>query len=175
MTDSVLTRLVAWWGAILSTTVFLWDIYKWKTSGPRLKVNISANMQYFEQGTGGLDDKKYIVLNVSNVGQRLTTITHVGMQYFESKMRQILRKPTNSFIVPTPNQYFPIPHKLEAGTTWMATIIQTPDLVTMAERGFLDCLIYYSQSNKPFRKRVLIPTQKETGPAAHGNNFEEKQ
>jgi hypothetical protein len=175
LTDSALTRLVAWWGAILSTIIFLWDIYKWKTSGPRLKVDISANMQYFEQGTGRVDDKDYIVLNISNTGQRLTTITNVGMQYFESRIKRMLRKPTASFIVPTPNQHYPTPHKLEAGTTWMATIIQTADLVTMAEKGFLDCLIYYSQSNKPFRKRVLIAAEKKKGLATDGNSTETKQ
>lgn len=156
MSQDKVTSIVAWWGAILSTIVLLWDIYKWKTSGPRLKIDITPNMQYFEQGTGRVDDKDYIVLNISNIGQRLTTITHVGMQFFESHLMKVLRKPKASFIVPTPNQHFATPHKLDAGTTWMASIVQTDDLVEMTRKGILDCLVYYSQSNKPLRKRVII-------------------
>lgn len=156
MAEDKVIGIVAWWGAILSTIVVLWDIYKWKTSGPKLKVDISANMQYFEQGTGRVDDKTYVIVNIANVGQRLTTITNVGMQYYESRIKRIMKKPKTSFIVTTPNQYLPTPYKLEAGTTWMATIVQTDDVVEMAKKGILDCLIYYSQSNKPFRKRIII-------------------
>jgi len=36
------TSIVAWWGAILSTIVFLWDIYKHRTAGPRLRFRWSA-------------------------------------------------------------------------------------------------------------------------------------
>lgn len=37
--------IAAWWGAILSTVVFGWEMYKWLRSGARLKVQVAQNMQ----------------------------------------------------------------------------------------------------------------------------------
>ena len=40
-----ITTILAVWGAVLSTIVFAWDIYKWRTSGPRLRFFASGNME----------------------------------------------------------------------------------------------------------------------------------
>jgi len=46
------TSIVAWWGAILSTIVFLWDIYKHRTAGHRKQfigpVPLHAKLRYGE-------------------------------------------------------------------------------------------------------------------------------
>jgi hypothetical protein len=35
----------AWWGAALATIVFGWDIYKWLTSGAKITLSATGNMQ----------------------------------------------------------------------------------------------------------------------------------
>ena len=35
-------RKLSWWGAVLATIVFLWDIYKWWTVGPKLRVSVQT-------------------------------------------------------------------------------------------------------------------------------------
>jgi hypothetical protein len=40
-----LTTLAAWWGAILSTGGFLWDIYKYRHAGPKLRFHVRTGMK----------------------------------------------------------------------------------------------------------------------------------
>ncbi len=37
-------EIVAWWGAIVATVVLVWDIYKWKTSGPKIRFVVCPGM-----------------------------------------------------------------------------------------------------------------------------------
>jgi hypothetical protein len=43
--DMTSTEIAAWWGAIIASIVLLWDIYKWKTRGPKLVMRLSPNIQ----------------------------------------------------------------------------------------------------------------------------------
>jgi hypothetical protein len=69
------TGIVAWWGAILSTIVFLWDIYKWQTSGPRIRFSVQTNMRTIN--VSGYKGKTLVSTNVTNYGERPTTLTNL--------------------------------------------------------------------------------------------------
>jgi hypothetical protein len=59
----------AWWGAILATIVFGWDIVKSFRSGPRLRVRAAPEMQ-MEDGRGALSPEKYITLKKPPAGEQ---------------------------------------------------------------------------------------------------------
>jgi len=42
--DNYIIMFIAMYGALISTIVLLWDIYKWKNSGPKIIGKIKTNM-----------------------------------------------------------------------------------------------------------------------------------
>ena len=80
-----LISVLAVWGAFVATFVLLWDIYKWKMSGPKVSFSASADWQLvavpFEPG-----DRDYISVHVTNAGDRPTTITNLGFRWYKSWM-----------------------------------------------------------------------------------------
>jgi len=82
------TSIVAWWGAILSTIVFLWDIYKHRTAGPKLRFTVQTGMGTIHMPM--YDGKTVMIANVTNYGDRPTTISGLSYVYYEN--RSLLRK-----------------------------------------------------------------------------------
>jgi hypothetical protein len=81
-TSTFTTKFVAWWGAILSTTVFLWDIYKYRHAGPKLWFRVQTGMALVPS-----DDKRtFISSEVVNYGDRPTTLTNLTLDYFEKPL-----------------------------------------------------------------------------------------
>jgi len=39
------TDLANWWGAFIATLVLVWDMYKWKRSGPIINVSASPGIK----------------------------------------------------------------------------------------------------------------------------------
>lgn len=81
------TAAVAWYAATISTIVFLWDIYKWWNAGAKLRVEVRPGMQSI--GMPEYDGKTLIVINVSNYGDRPTTITGVGLMQYAGWIRRL--------------------------------------------------------------------------------------
>ena len=76
------TDFVAWWGAVVATAVFIWDIYKWKTSGAKISLKTSSNMKAFNIPNKEKDT--WIVVTVENNGDRPTTITIVALKRYKN-------------------------------------------------------------------------------------------
>lgn len=74
------TTIVAWWGAILSTIVFLWDTYKYVKAGPRLRFDARPGMVLMPSA----DKRIFIQTEVVNHGDRPTTLTNISLYYFEN-------------------------------------------------------------------------------------------
>jgi hypothetical protein len=148
------TTIVAWWGAILSTIVFLWDIYKHRTAGPRLRFTARPAMKSFNVPM--YEGKTLIIANVTNYGDRPTTITNLGYLYF--KGRRFLRKriPDEAAIVPNPSTTQPLPFELKPGVVWMGVAVQDLQVEEWATTGILDMMLYHSHDQKPLRRRVVI-------------------
>jgi hypothetical protein len=80
-------EIVAWWGAIISTFVLLWDILKWLQSGPRIKSRISLNIHY-DDGKVTSKEKneygevthheEYCHIELVNIGTMPTTIMEIS-------------------------------------------------------------------------------------------------
>ena len=144
----------AWWGAIVATVVFCWDIFKWFRAGPRLRVRTSTNMQLVnEAGTTG--PEKYISISAVNIGDAPTTVTHLFLTYYASRTRRWLRRPTTEMIVPQPRLAQPLPKFLPVGETWGGVIRQTPELEKMLDEGLLYCGVRDESSGTSTSSRVI--------------------
>ena len=153
------TGIVAWWGAILSTVVFLWDVYKHRTAGPKIRFTVQTGMESVNMPV--YEGQKLILANVTNYGDRPTTINSVGYLYFNGRRFWRKKKPDKAAIVPNPSIAQPLPFELRPGTTWMGIAIQNADIETWSQTGILDMMLYHSHSKKPLRRRVVIGRKTE--------------
>ena len=155
------TEIVAWWGAILATIVFAWDIYKWKTAGPKLRVTVHTGMETINMPQ--YDGKTVISVNVSNYGDRPTTITHLGYLWFSSFWGRIRKRPNKAFVIPNPSDVHVLPYELKQGNLWTGIAIQDENVAQMANAGRLYCVLYHSHSERPIYRRVSIAKKGEKG------------
>jgi hypothetical protein len=89
-----ITSIAAWWGAVVSTAVFIWDIVKWLNRGAKLRVNISPNVTYpdaeristrtDEQGCTYGQLANYYHIEIANVGAQPTTILSIEATHLHS-------------------------------------------------------------------------------------------
>ena len=95
------TDAAAWWGAIVASLVFIWDIYKWIKSGTALRISAVPNMQLLYDKIPKPTDTMYVHVDVSNTGDKKTTITHlVGVCHTSFWKWLFRRKPGINFFVP---------------------------------------------------------------------------
>lgn len=141
----------AWLGAITGSCALVWDLYKWKRSGPRLTLDVVTNMKTY--GLMGIDNNKYITVRAVNTGDRATTLTNLAYVYYSGWIKCFLRKPKQSFVVPMPIGQS-IPFMLTPGTIWDSSIRQNEDIEGMAKDGCLEVHLYSSDSKKPVRKKL---------------------
>lgn len=146
------TKFVAWWGATLSTVVFLWDIYKYRTSGPRLRFSVQTSVIMMPSE----DKKQYILTEVTNYGDRSTTLTNIGLCHFENpwSWSHWRNRPMKAAVLNNPNPAQPFPCELKPGGVWRGLTEQLPELKEWATRGVLYFNLYHSHRPKPVRKRV---------------------
>lgn len=156
MPDKNLTSFVAWWGAVVATLVFLWDIYKWVKSGPSVVVSARPNMKTSVGAPQNLSGKHYVVVEAVNKGNKKTTITHLVYYHYSSIIKRILKKPSATFFVPNTGLDQRLPHVLEPGERWLGIIEQSKDLEKMAGQGYLHCGINHALKAKPVLQRVRI-------------------
>jgi len=158
-----ITDLAAWWGAIIATLVLVWDMYKWKHSGPIINVSASPGMETVGKIPNHLEGKKYIAVEVTNTGDKKTTITHLVVFHYISLFQKLIKKKDKSFIVATPALFPPpLPYMIEPGERWLGGIEQTSELEEISRNGYLYCGVYHSCGKKPVLQRVVIHKNPES-------------
>ena len=85
--------IAAWWGAIIASIVLLWDMFKWFNKGAKISINAIPNMRIVNDIESDLDDKKIIFAEVFNMGEMPTTITHLALYQYKSRIKKMLNKP----------------------------------------------------------------------------------
>jgi hypothetical protein len=149
--------LVAWWGAIVATGVLIWDVYKWRTSGARLRLRANPNM--IKVGGSVEDKKQYVAVWAANTGDRPTTVTNLCFQYYRNTWNYFRNKPRRSMVVTSPSEAQPIPFRLGPGEEWLGMAIQDRALTFMAKKGVLVAEVYHAQASKAARKRISIKSE----------------
>jgi hypothetical protein len=147
-------EFLAWWGAIVSTLVLAWDIYKWKTTGAKLTITSSVNMESYN--IPEYEGKKLVTANISNVGDRATTITTVALVFYKSKFHKILGKSSKVFVLPLPSTVQPLPFVINPGAIWTAIGEQDEEVKEMAAEGILTWQVFHSQNRKPVSVVIKI-------------------
>jgi len=156
------TEIAAWWGAVIASLVLAWDIYKWKRSGPFINVSASPNMKIFGSVPGGNENKTYVVVEVTNIGNQKTTLTHLVSFHYSTLLRKIRKKHDKCFFVPTPALSQPLPHILDAGERWLGAIEQNEELEEFSRNGYLLCGVCHSSGKKAILQRVVAQKGKKS-------------
>ena len=152
----LLTVAIAVYAAVVATAVAIWDVVKWKMQGPRLEVVAQSGIRLY--GAGQADDRDYIVLRVTNRGDRPTTLTNMGYLCYRNDFAARWSRNSSTFaaIVPNPSDAQPLPFVLAPGVQWVGMGIQDGEISRMARSGCLMCALYHSHTNTPVVRRVVI-------------------
>ncbi|SRR6266581_9065706 len=87
MLSGLSTENVAWYGAIVATAVFAFDIWKWARRRARLRVRITKNVFYDDGGFSKVEQTPhgevktgipYYHIEIANIGELPTTILGVS-------------------------------------------------------------------------------------------------
>ncbi len=112
-------------------------------------------MKTFGGVPSGLEDNTYITVEVTNEGNRKTTLTRLVGFHYKSIFQKFRKKQDKSFIA-NPALSQSLPYVLEAGERWLGGIIQNKELEEMSKNGYLFCGVHYSSRKKPVVQRVVI-------------------
>ena len=77
-----LTDMAAWWGAVIATAIFIWDIIKWIKSGPKIVFTVWPNQ--IVMGDPVREGKTYINANVINRGTQPSTLRNLGLFFYKT-------------------------------------------------------------------------------------------
>ncbi|MGC2520201.1 MAG: hypothetical protein WA373_13980 [Burkholderiales bacterium] len=156
--DITPTAIAAWWGATIATLVFLWDIYKWRQAGARIRLTVSPNMEHMGVIPNWVDPNQTLVaVEAVNVGNKKTTITHMFACYFPSRWARLRRKSTRTLLVGLPSGNQPLPHELDPGARWIGAMVQNQELEELSRSGYLCVGIHHSMANRGLLVRLVIP------------------
>jgi len=147
------TDVAAWVGAICGPGALLWDVYKWRLSGPKLEVSAAPGMVAMPHPMVK-DREKYIVVTVRNNGTTATTITTISFATYDSWCARTRLKQSAAGVVPEPLSSQPIPYKLDVGEQWVGAVKQNEYVEELLRSGRLWCDIWHSSSKRPAQVRV---------------------
>lgn len=146
------TDLAAWVGAVTGVCAVLWDFYKWKTSGPILRVSAYPDMLLKDDRRS--PDNRYVEFKVCNTGTANAMITSCGFFFYDSWFARIRLKPARAMLDTDPNPNQPLPHKLDVGEEWIGIALQDDELNGLIKTGKLWCYVIHSWSKKPIQVNI---------------------
>ena len=145
-----LTELVAWYGAVVASTVLAWDVFKWRRSGPRLTVQI---IPYYKPSLRYSDD--YIRIDISNVGEQATTLTAI-YGYNLTRLQILFRRRKKRLdMLYNQSDTDSLPIKLESGDAWHYVFLKTPLIDKMIEKKRFYIGTIHSSSARPIMRRFV--------------------
>lgn len=152
--NEILTLCIAGYAAVIATFVLGWDAYKWLDSGPKVRLTSSTGMKIV--GGYQVDSNKYVSVVAVNLGDRTTTITNLGFEYYGSWFKAHIRRNNadQAFIVTTPSQNQMIPYRFEAGDQWVGLALQDDAIVQMIRDGYLFVVLYHSHGGRGVRRKL---------------------
>lgn len=148
------TEIIAWWGVIVASIVLIWDIFKWKTAGPRVRFVVTTGV--IIMGDPERAGKKYISATATNIGDRPPTITNLVVQFYKNYLAMLRHKPEESRIVTNPSNSQPLPYVLNPGVVWHGLAKQIREIEDLAKKGYLVCGLCLSHTDKEIDRRVII-------------------
>lgn len=158
-TRNILTVILASYAALVSTTVLLWDLYKWRVSKtPNLVITANGGMVSTERR----DRNTYISVRVVNIGEKAVKLHLISYEFYKNKPSKFnKRKPDEIGLFNLFGSQMvsaPLPHKIEVGEDWTGFLIQTEELEQKVKEGFFYILANDSstQATKKIARTHLI-------------------
>lgn len=146
------TDIAAWWGGGIATVVLAWDIYKWKRRGPHLTCEVLANMKVL--GRGVPEEGTFVTVRVRNRGDAATTLESMYLAHYHSSCHRILGRTDHLIVIRNPGITCGLPALVEPGSVWDGRALQDESLVRLANKGQLECRVYYSHARRPIAHRI---------------------
>ncbi len=147
------TDTAAWVGAVSGLAALVWDFYKWKFAGPRLRGTAKPGM--IGIGRGVDPSAKYLLISVKNTGRTKTTISTLSFATYRSRWARHRLDRTAAGVVPQPITADALPHVVDVGEEWSGTVLQNDYLNGMLATGNMWCELYHSWSKRPLLFKVL--------------------
>src|SRR5664280_959432 len=153
--------LAAWWGAVISTSVLIWDVIKWKRNGPRLIASFftteaKSSLRVRLTNIGGLsasiaDVTPYLFKYVN--GRRRRWTFPFGTSYTITKLLPVMLQPGDTYTL----QFFlpdnPMRHPQDGKPFFPITAFKLPS-------SGLKIAIEVTESHK--RKPYFFPVSTNT-------------
>jgi hypothetical protein len=158
-----ITDTLALWGALVATSVMVWDIYKWKTEGPKIRISASAHIKVL--GDESLEGKTFISIDIMNIGGGASTILKIGFVHFKNRWMKLLGRRHGPFYwVVRPRSQHELPHFLESGKFWSGLANQNEELENLSKKGFVHLAVMFSHKDdlmisKKYIDFSLIPSK----------------
>ena len=152
------TEIAAWWGAIIATTVLLWDIVKWSKAGPYIRATAKMPTHYPDAEVLSVDDTEngtvttyveYCHVEVINSGNLPTTI--ISLTTTHKKGKNKIQASNNRF---TSHNGKKLPCIIGPGEIWSCRV--KSDIVTnIAQHGKPIIEIRFSHKEKPINVEII--------------------
>jgi len=155
---TITTDHIALYAAILSTVIFVWEIYKYSTRGARLKVRVGKDKLIIPDPVE--EGKLWVSISISNVGDQPTTLTGIGSEVFSNWRDKLRKKPDSCFVFPNPKMAEPLPRLLSPGQEWRGFIAQANeradvDLGELCKDKIVIISVSVAHTNKPKCVRLI--------------------
>lgn len=140
-------------GTVAGVAALAWDVYKWKHSGPALRVTVQKDMYARSHDKEVKEpDGPHLLIKVVNTGQLKTVIEDVSLAYFETRWSMWTR--WDRFTFSSLQATGVTPHTLEPGERWFTAIPQHSKFEEMMQKGYLCVVVFDSLHPRPMFVRV---------------------
>ena len=158
MSDHLGFDLIAVYAAFVSTALGILEFVKWRMGGARFAVSATPNMQ-------SVDDlhidgaPTFIAIEVRNIGALPTTITHVILIAYKSRLHRMLGLIEKNAICTNPTAGQAAPFELSPGGRFFTTAKQEGIAVGWSQHYHLYAGVYHTMSRRPLLARIKpLPT-----------------
>lgn len=153
------TEFVAWWGAVLATVVFAWDIIKWRRDRPRVRVTVKQNVFYDDSERVPLPDdgdggtrctlKPSFHIELRNIGTQPTTLLDISSERKDGKT-------SSGYASIAFREHFGkrLPYMLTPGDIWSCRIDQAT-LLNLPGATPIEIHFAMSHLAKPLVKKLM--------------------
>jgi hypothetical protein len=145
--------LVKWWGAILATIAFGWNVWNSLSNAPKLKIKLRPNTTYPDARViskkiteNGENEElaSYCHIEITNVGKLPATVTNIEATHSANKKGRMFSS-SQRFLSHYKDE---IPLFIAPGKLWSCRL-EMDDLYRLAERGRPEIRFTVSYKDKP--------------------------
>ena len=149
-----ITDLVAFYAALVSTSLLVFEIVKWSKSGPQIIFEIQTNMIIYNMPNIS-EEKTFTVYSIVNKGNLPTTIENIGFRYYKNRFYYLIKKSSVNAIIGN-TCFKPLPHVLEPGTKWQGLMDEIDATENYSKKGLFVFEADLSHLKKPIKLKKII-------------------